>query len=149
MSEEARLELEQSAGEFRPEPDGRPKMPEPPPVRVVAVEDVVVQAAAGLERQLDEFYAGMLQFAKDEQLPLAYWGENVRVVFQVSETPPVRESYRVLQIEVQCLREVEQKLIDREIEYMRQRGLVAGSESLVLLDPAGNWVELGEKRRIL
>jgi len=34
------------------------------------------------------------------------------------------------------------KLIEAKIEYTRQRALLAGRESLLLLDPAGNWVEL-------
>ena len=32
------------------------------------------------------------------------------------------------------------------MEYTRQRGLNLGEESLVLLDPAGNWVEIVEMR---
>jgi len=149
MSDDERLPLEQTKGEFEPSPDARPAMPEPPPVRLVAVADVALLAAAGMEKQLDDFYAGMLEFVRDEQLPLAYWAENFRVVFEVSEGSATRESYRLLQVEVKSLREAEQRLIDRELEYVRQRGLVPGSESLVLLDPAGNWVELVEARRIL
>jgi len=49
---------------------------------------------------------------------------------------------------VLSLAETEQKLIDREIEYTRQKSLQPGTESLLLLDPAGNWIVLSEVRAI-
>jgi hypothetical protein len=124
-------------------------MPEPLPVSIVAVNDVVLPAAAGQETELDQFYVDMLEFQRDDELPLAYWGDNFRVVFEIIEGPITHDSYRVLQVQVQLLREAEQKLIDRELTYTRQKGLTPGSESLALLDPAGNWVELIEARRIM
>ena len=42
----------------------------------------------------------------------------------------------------------ELKLVEAEHDYLRQRGLTPGQESLLLQDPAGNWVELFEVRRI-
>ena len=38
--------------------------------------------------------------------------------------------------------------MEAKIEYVRQRTLTPGEESLVLLDPAGNWVELVEYRAV-
>jgi hypothetical protein len=38
--------------------------------------------------------------------------------------------------------------MEAKIEYMRQKTLTPGQESLVLLDPAGNWVELVEYRAV-
>lgn len=148
MSDE-RVKLARTDGTFVPGKDARTKMPEPLPVKILAVEDVYLAAAAGIEKDLDEFYVEMLQFLRDQELPLAYWADNFRVIFEVREPPMDRDNYRVLQIEVQKLAEAEQKLVERELECTRQRGLVAGSESLVLLDPAGNWVELVESRKVL
>ena len=53
-----------------------------------------------------------------------------------------RTDMRALGIEVLVLREAEQKLIDAEIQYERRTGLYPGPQSLVLQDPAGNWIEL-------
>ena len=50
--------------------DARPKLPEPPPVTLVSVQDVRLPTVAGLERLLDEFYAGLLRFERvAEQAP--------------------------------------------------------------------------------
>jgi hypothetical protein len=46
------------------------------------------------------------------------------------------------------LEEAEKKLIELELEYTRQRGMTPGEESLLLIDPAGNWIELQEYRVI-
>ena len=149
MSEDRPLELEPSGAEFTPVEDKRPKMPEPLPVRLIAVGDVSLPSAAGLEGQLDKFYAEMLEFQRDPELPLAYQSDNFRIIFETREPPFDRDGYRILQIEIEALRVAEQKLIDAELEYTRQRGLVPGTESLVLVDPAGNWIELVEAHRVL
>jgi hypothetical protein len=145
------FELEQTDRPFHPAHDPRPKMPEPLPVRLVAVADVILPATAGLECELDEFYVAMLEFARDQSLPyeLVYRADNFRLVFQLHEGLVRREEYRPLQVEVQSLIEAERKLIDRELEYIRQRGLQPGSRTLLLNDPAGNFVELVESRRVM
>jgi hypothetical protein len=66
----------------------------------------------------------------------------------VAEGQLERESIRAQGIEVTSLAEAEEKLIEEEIEYIRQRGLTPGQQSLLLLDPAGNWVEIFENRPI-
>ena len=40
------------------------------------------------------------------------------------------------------------RLIEAEIPYLRQKGVTLGTVSLLLLDPAGNWLELTEVRAI-
>ncbi len=45
--------------------------------------------------------------------------------------------------------EMELKLVEAQIVYDRQKGLMPGEESLVLADPAGNWVELVESRKVM
>ena len=146
---DAPIELEAPTG-IEPRPDRRPRMPEPLPVRIVAIEDVILPVLAGLEVQLDEFYVGLLEFARDgDRRQLIYHADNFAIRFNVQELLPQRGEYRPLQIEVQSLLLAEQKLLDAKIQYIRQRTLTPGEESLALLDPAGNWVELVEYRAIM
>ena len=141
------LELEPSRGPFAPPRDERPHLPEPPPVRVVAVEDVHVPAVSGLAPQLDAFYVDLLKFAREPaEASLTYRAENVRLQFDVQRPPVEREDFRAVTIEVPVLADVEKKLIELETEYERQRGLLPGHDHLVLRDPAGNWVAVGEMR---
>jgi hypothetical protein len=147
------MELEESTIDFRPEIDRRAKVPEPLPVRLVAVNDVRLPASAGIERELDRFYAGLLGFERhgDEGVDshrIIYHAENLDLVFHVVEGLARREDFRPVGIEVISLAEAELKLIQAELEYTRQRGLVPGQESLLVLDPAGNWVEIVEMRLI-
>jgi hypothetical protein len=198
------------------EPDRRARMPEPLPVRLVAVADVRLPAPAGAERALDAFYVDLLGCLREgappnprrliEPLlgvpgpapvtapPLAlglrnaedkpvgsiepagtdasprteaasvgssgamntstgavlpgpvYVADNFRVRFDILEGLVERESFRSLTVEVPSLAETEAKLMEAEMEYSRQRGLTLGEESLVLLDPAGNWIELVEMK---
>lgn len=142
------LELESSRSAALPPSDKRPHMPEPPPVRLVAVEDVHLPAPAGAEVALDSFYVGLLKFEREPTAEgeIAYKAENVRLRLQVHEPPLERDDYRQTMIEVPSLADLELKLIEREIEYERQRGLGAAQDLLVLQDPAGNWVALSEMR---
>jgi hypothetical protein len=141
------LEVEEPAQQFKSTPDNRVRMPEPLPVRMVAVEDVRLPAPAGVETQLDEFYVKLLEFERVAG-ELSYRADNFTLRFDVLEHPLSHDSLRPTQIEVLSLADAQQKLIDREIEYTRQRGVTPGQETLVLLDPAGNWVELIEYRQI-
>jgi hypothetical protein len=142
-----RLELEPSRGPFKPVDDGRRQMPEPPPVRLVAVEDVHVPAATGRAPALDEFYTGILRFDREPaEAELTYRAENVRLRFDVQRPPVERDDFRPLMIEVPLLADVEKQFVELQIEYDRQRGLLPGHDHLVLRDPAGNWVAISEMR---
>jgi len=143
------LELEPSRGPFAPPRDQRPHLPEPPPVRVVAVEDVHVPAVSGLAPELDAFYVDLLRFAREPgEALLSYRAENVRLVFDVQRPPVEREDFRAVMVEVPVLADVEKRLVELETEYERQRGLLPGHDHLVLRDPAGNWVAIGEMRAL-
>ena len=147
-SSDSPIELEAPTG-LDPVPDRRPRMDEPLPVRLVAVADVTLPAIAGLEVDLDRFYVGLLEFVRDPDLrQLIYQADNFAIRFVVKELLPERGEYRPVQIEVQSLIVAEQKLMDAKIEYTRQKTLTPGQETLVLLDPAGNWVELVEYRAV-
>jgi hypothetical protein len=125
-------------------------MPEPLPVRLIAVSDVVLPVQTGLEQEMDALYVGILMFQRDTSAAnLTYQADNFRLCFQNHEGLIERDTYRPVQIEVQAaLGEIEAKFVAAEMEYIRQRGLTPGSESLVLMDPSGNWLEIVEKREL-
>jgi hypothetical protein len=75
-----------------------------------------------------------------------YRAENFRLRFQTTEPPVLHASLRPQGIEVRSISAAEARLTEAEIQYTRERGLVPGQESLLLKDPAGNWVELVECR---
>lgn len=110
------MELEPSTG-TQPSPrDPRPHMPEPPPVRLVAIDDVSLPAASGVERDLDFFYVMLLGFEREDldvkrpkpRIPVPpaprnahrrsapevpgpiYRAENFRLRFQTVEPPVLR-----------------------------------------------------------
>ncbi len=132
-----------------PPEDRRMRMPEPLPVRLMTVEDVTRVAGAGLESGLDAFYVDVLGFERDprEEIIL-YRADNFHLLFEVVEPPISRDDMRPLGIEVPNLLEAEHKLIDAEIEYLRQQGLLPGQETLLLQDPAGNWISLTASRQL-
>lgn len=139
------FELEDSAGLPITPIDWRPHMPEPPPVKLVAIADVRVPAQAGkaLEKALDKFYVGLLKFERDETA-FAYHAERHRLIFEPQEGIVERDSLRPIEIEVASLRALENELIAREIEYEWQHGVYVGSDTLLFRDPAGGTVRVGE-----
>jgi hypothetical protein len=142
------LETELTAAAGSGQPDRRPRIPEPLPVRLIAVDDVRLPAPAGVEAKLDAFYVGLLEFQRVPGRP-AYQADNFILRFEMDRDRPIpHESLRPQGIEVVSLAETEKKLIDEEIEYSRQRSLTPGQQSLLVLDPAGNWLEIEEMRLI-
>lgn len=128
--------------------DDRPHLPEPPPVALAAVQDVRLPMVAGLERALDEFYVGLLRFERTAgsgggvtEGP-AYRGENHSLVFHVTEVPEERKGCRPVGIVTPFFGEVIQALEEQNRDYELVRGLGPGSISLLIQDPAGNWVEI-------
>jgi hypothetical protein len=143
-----RIELADPTG-FALPADQRPKMPEPLPVRLVAVADVHLPAQADLEKQHDDFYCVLLKMVRDEPRDQRiYRADNHRVVFHLGEGLIQRDSCRPLGVEIDSLAQVEAGLVEREIEYERLRGIVPGMESIFVKDPSGNWVEVIEIRPI-
>ena len=124
--------------------DTRPTLPEPPPVRLQSVADVTLEAAAGLEAALDDFYVGLLKFAKaDDAASPTYEAERFAIKFKVSPTPVERDDRRPLGVTTPFYREFIEALEGRSIEYERVRGLVAGEDGVLLRDPAGNRLAVG------
>lgn len=143
------MKLEETSIDFTPRPDRRPKMPEPPPVQLVAVDDVTLDSVAGLEKEMDQFYVGLLRFERDNAADdLVYRAENFRLRCIILETPEAREDMRATGIIVPSFPELIDRLNDLEIPLIRQNGLNPGEQSLLLRDPAGNWLELFEMKLV-
>jgi catechol-2,3-dioxygenase len=141
------IHLEPAPGAFCPHQDKRPRMEEPLPVKLVTIEDARLLTAAGLERDLDAFYADLLGFRRlDRGESIVYRSETHDLIFVVEEPPVRRDSLRALGIEIPSLADLETKLVELQIEFTRQRGLLPGHDALTLSDPAGNWLELVESR---
>jgi hypothetical protein len=143
------FELEKSTG-LEPRIDDRPRMDEPPPVSLIAVDDVRLPSPPGRDEELDAFYVALWEFERDPTQPgVVYRAENFRLRFEISSEEGIpRETLRPLGIAVNSLTDARRKLIELELEYIEQLTLTPGQESLLLQDPAGNWIEIFESRRI-
>ena len=131
--------------------DALRRIDDPPPVRLVAVEDVRLVTPPGAVDQLDAFYVGLWQFRREpNDADIVYRAQNVRLRFTVVVDPPPveRDAVRPQGIEVPSLRDAERRLADAEVEFERERGLMLGLYTLLCRDPAGNWIELTESRKV-
>ncbi|MEM6312561.1 MAG: hypothetical protein AAF743_00625 [Planctomycetota bacterium] len=142
------LELEATGKPVASSTDDRPHMPEPPPVRLLAVADVHRPTAAGQEPALDVFYTKLLPFEREPAEFPTYRAERHALVFDVLEPPIERESYQPVALQVFDLPATEEKLIDAEIEYEKVEHLTPGNDGLLLKDPAGGWVLVTEWREV-
>lgn len=144
------MELDEASEKFNAPPDRRPRLAEPPPVQLVAVADVELPGVAGRELAMDAFYVALLGFERDAAAghDLVYRAENFRLRFRILERPEPRDDLRPVGVTVPSLPAIVERLTEREIEFLRQRGFGPGEESLLLRDPAGNWVEISESRPI-
>jgi hypothetical protein len=146
------IELVEASAPISGEADRRPKIEEPPAVRLIAIDDCMIWAPAGLERQLDEFYQELLGFERVESdadegsQEIVYRAENFRLRIEVVERPGDREDFRSVMVAVLSINEVARKLAEAEVEYVREKGLTPGADLLLLTDPAGNPVSVGEIR---
>ena len=151
-SDTSPLELDRPQTPYSaPPPDRRRHVPEPPPVRLVALEEVRLPAQSGSEHELDRFYLSLLKFERDATSPassIVYKAENARLVIDFFEQPPERIDLRPVMIEVPARGRLKSQIIEWEVEYQRLRGLMAAQETLLLQDPAGNWVSITEGRGI-
>ncbi|MCY2952435.1 MAG: hypothetical protein NTU53_10710 [Planctomycetota bacterium] len=132
--------------------DKRPKMPQPLPVRLIAVDDVSLPARSGLEPDMDHLYVTLLGFLRtpSPSSTLIYQADNFRLCFTLAEGLIPHDTHRPAQIEILwSLGDLELKFVELEIPYTRQRALTPGSEALVLLDPSGNWLEITEHRQLI
>ena len=127
--------------------DERPRLPEPPPVALVAVQDVHLPMVAGLERKLDEFYRDLIGFERvDRQADMGegpvYRSANHDLLFQVVEVPDEGRGARPIGILTPRYRDIVQRFVDTNVDFEIVRGVTAGTEELLIQDPAGNWIAL-------
>jgi hypothetical protein len=147
------LEEHATAGADQGNADPRPRLPEPLPVQLVSVENVRMLAPRNVEAQLDAFYVGLLGFdrhagADAGEGELVFRADNFLLRFQFVDPPVEHQTLRPQGIEVDDLLALEKRFVEAELEFTRERGITPGRETLLLLDPAGNWVEIGEIRLI-
>lgn len=142
---------------IEPVHDLRPVMPVPPPVRVIAVEDVTVLAPAEHAAAIDRLMTEILPLVKEVPMKQAYvdagaigvyLAENVRVVYLARDEPPPSPRH-ILQMELADLRGLRQRLQDAEIEYELSKRLMPGDVRVAFLDAAGNPIEVLENRAVL
>jgi hypothetical protein len=152
MSESTPIELSEVEVKRELVPDVRHATPEPPPVRLSAIADVVLPAPAGTEALLDAFYVSLLGFQREASAPegeLRYRAEKHDLIFRIGEPPVEHSDLSPTELEVPSLHTLTQQLIDREIDFERQRGIFGGDDRIVLKDPAGNWIAIGERRIVM
>ena len=144
------MELDKPDFDFAPPADRRPTMPEPPPVRRVAIEDVSLPATQAEIAKLDAFYIGLLRFERDGNASgIVYKAENARLHIRPVADDAPREEMRAMGVEVPSLRDLELLLVHREIPFIKERGIAVGHLKVLLQYPARNWLRLGEMTRIL
>ncbi|HEX8322859.1 MAG TPA: hypothetical protein VF595_02995 [Tepidisphaeraceae bacterium] len=144
------MELEEPTEKFVLPDDKRPPAYEPPPVKLLAISDVRLTAPAGLEKQLDAFYVGMLKFERDtdDQDHIAYRAERWRLVFDVVEVPPPRDDYRPVMVQIPHFPDFIHALNEQQTPFEWQKGVAPGVETAFLQDPAGFWVSVAPVRHI-
>ena len=79
---------------------------------------------------------------------LVFRADNFLLRFRLLDPPIVHDTLRPQGIEVLDLAELEKRFREAELEYTRERGITPGRETLLLVDPGGNWVEIGEIRLV-
>ena len=138
------VELVEAASGAIPAADRRPHIPQPLPVRLVAVEDVRLTAKPEFSEELDAFYVELLGFEREHmQTHNIYHAENLSLHIHLIDELPERD-LRPLGIEVESLADIAQRLNEREIEFELQKGLLPGQRTVLLQDPAGNWVAISQ-----
>ena len=130
--------------------DRRRHIPPPPPVVLVTVEDARLLSSIGWDRELDDFYVGLLRFERDHKSKgIVYKAENFRIIFDLVDGPVERDDMRMLGIIVKSLRDTAERFRAADIEFERVRGLIAGDEQLNLTDPAGNWLRITQSKPVM
>jgi hypothetical protein len=126
------------------EADDRPMLDEPPPVKVLAVRDVELQAADDELPAVAAFYAGLLGLKPLDARTFGSATVDLRLVPPEGE----RDSLKPLGLQAQHYKQIVERLQMDEVDFEIVRGLVAGGDTILLRDPAGNWVGIGEWREV-
>lgn len=130
--------------------DARRVVPEPPPVRLVAVDDVHLPAETGPSDPMDAFYVGLFAFERryaDADV-IVYHAERFRLMFDLEEPPVEHEHLRPIGIEVPRLSVLIERMRDAGVAFDVVKAIVSGQIVIELQDPAGNWLAVTERREV-
>ena len=125
-------------------------MPEPPPVRLVAVDDVHLPAETGPSDRMDDFYVGLFGFERRyaDRDVIVYHAERFRLMFDLTEPPVEHEHLRPVGVEVPRLAVLIERLRDAGVAFNVAKAIVSGQVVLEMQDPAGNWLAVTERREV-
>lgn len=141
------MKLDKPKFKFKPRKDRRPRMEEPPPVALEAVEHVHLRQPAVAREELVRLYVDILEFVEIEAADaMTFRASNFAVHFDNERKED--HDYRPVRVTVSSLAATEARLLEQEILYERQKGLMPGVETLVLKDADGNWIEIRERREL-
>jgi len=143
------FELENPQIAFEITSDSRLRMTEPIPVTLEAVDDMRLPRPTLDGKMLKLLYADIigLQLEPNDGGDLCFRSGNYRLRFDLPQG--TARYYRPLRIVVPSLRAIEHRLVEREIEYERQKGLAPGGEILALQDIEGNYLEIRQHRAVV
>jgi hypothetical protein len=138
------------------EPSGQPIRPlipvileQPLPVRLVAIEDVHVPCPAGVDHLLDAFYVDLLNMVRLNDIDdidengvtvIRFRADNHVLHLHVEDRPVEHDALRPLIVELDDRASLMKKLIANHIHYEWVKGIAAGDDHVLLIDPAGNYV---------
>lgn len=141
------MKLEKPSFKFKPRKDRRPRMEEPPPVSLEAVEHIHLAKPLVTREELVRLYVDILEFIEIAEVRTPSFRASNFAVFFDLERSDTRD-YRPVRVVVPSLETTQARLLEQEIEHERQKGLMPGVETLVLRDADGNWVEVREQRGV-
>ncbi|HEY0008740.1 MAG TPA: hypothetical protein VGB55_08460 [Tepidisphaeraceae bacterium] len=136
------IPLDEPTANVGPNTDKRQILPEPPPVRLLVIDDIWLEATSNVEKSLDAFYVGLLHFVREDGA-LCYKAERFRVCFRIVDQFSERDDYRPLMMQIPHWHDFRNALEEQGTPYEYQQGLTPGAEVLLLRDPAGNFVSVG------
>jgi hypothetical protein len=146
------MELEPEGKPLDVTPDRRPTLPQPLPVRLVAVADVRLPCPLDPEvlQLLDGFYVECLKMVRiaGDETTRTYQADNFCLILQGQEGIVHREKLEPTMIEVDDRKTFQDAIIEREMEFEWMRGLVLGGDFILVKDPAGNWIGVLEHRGV-
>ncbi len=120
--------------------------------QIHAVGDVRLESPPSCEERLRLFYRDLIGLREpggaSSASQLAFEAHGRRVVIHLSHEAMASPMRRRLLIQVDSLGRMWERLTARSIECWEYPGMGIGDRRLVVLDPAGNRIELKEERLI-
>jgi len=144
------MRVEDTAQPLKPVTDFRPRMPEPPVVRLISIDDVSIHATPATSALLDAFYIELLAFERDDDPAhaIAYRAEKNRLIVEVFDVVPPRDDFRPVQLATPLFDAFVRRITELEMPFEWQKGVAPGLETAFLQDPAGNWISVEPIRAV-